>query len=106
MQSGSYLRLDFRRITFYRDGDKSKRKENNSVRIGAQSDEKIVVVIKTAARDLREKVEDKNGKLVTNKRFDKIAYETVESIDVFDAKPAEVKEAVIRGLSAAASAKK
>lgn len=74
------------------------------MRIGQQSDDKIVVIIKTAARDMREKVE-KDGKLVTNKQFEKIVYETVESIDVYDAKPAEVKEAVLRGLSAAAGKK-
>ena len=60
------------------------------MRLAKQDDDKIAVTIKTVKRDA------KTGKF---------KYETVETYDVFEANPAEVKEAVLRGLNAAAAKK-
>jgi hypothetical protein len=63
-----------------------KERRKNRVRLAKPDDNKIAVTIRTVTRDT------KTGKF---------KYETVETYDVFEATPAEVKEAVIRGLNAA-----
>jgi hypothetical protein len=68
------------------------------VRLAKPDDKKHIVIIKQAYRDSKEK--DKDGK--PNPSFGKMVYETVDSIDVFESNDAEVKEAVLRGLAAAA----
>ena len=67
-----------------------KERRVKTVRVGQQEVNKIQVTVKTAKRDA------KDGK---------IKYETIETFDVFEATPQEVKEAVLRGLSAASSKK-
>jgi hypothetical protein len=67
----------------------------------AQESKSVQLTIKTKQRDTREKVTE-NGKTTDNPRYNKFYYETFETVEIFDATPAEVKEAVIRGISAAA----
>lgn len=72
------------------------------MRIGSADDNKVIVSIKRATRDNREEVKDeKTNKMVKNKMFGKIVYESHESIDVYDATPEEVTTAVTNGLKAA-----
>lgn len=66
----------------------TERREN--VRLAKQDDNKIVVIVKTAVRDAKSK---------------KIKYETVESLDVFEAKGDDVVEVVKTALMKAASGK-
>lgn len=67
----------------------------------------VLVQIKTKQRDNAETVKIDNpgqpnhGKEVKNKRFGKMYYETAETIELFDTTPKEVKEIVMRGISAA-----
>jgi hypothetical protein len=56
--------------------------------------------LKTKQRDTKEKISE-NGKQVDNPRYGKFFYETAESIELFDTTPAEVKEAVMRGIKSA-----
>lgn len=60
------------------------------MRLGRDDAKKHIVTIKTSQRD------QKTGKIV---------YDTVESFDVHESNDAEVKEAVLRGLTAAAAKK-
>jgi hypothetical protein len=80
---------------------KPKKKRENDMRLESAEEAKTIVTIKQAKRDNRQHL-DKDGKKVANKMFGKIIYETVESIDVYDAKPEEVLNAVNNGLRAAA----
>lgn len=57
-----------------------------AVRLGRQDDNKIIVTIKQANRD---------------PKTDKITYKTLESFDVYEAKPEEVRKVVVDSLSAA-----
>jgi hypothetical protein len=90
MIQGRYTRIDFR------ESQKLKERIQEMI-IGKKDEQKIVVTIKTAQRDNREKVDGEK-----NKQFGKIVYETVESIDVYDAKPEDVVTAVNMGLESAA----
>lgn len=57
-----------------------------AVRLGKTDDNKVIVTIKVASRD---------------PKTDKITYKTVESFDVYEAKPEEVRRVVVDSLSAA-----
>lgn len=78
------------------------------MRLQALDESKLQIIIKTAERDNREIVDiddPKNpGKKIKTKNagFGKIRYETFETIDVFDAKPEQVKTIVMNALNAAA----
>lgn len=82
---------------------KFKRKEVKQVKL-AEERSSVLVQIKTKQRDTRETVKVDNpgkpdhGKEIKNKRFDKMYYETVETIELFETNPKEVKEAVMRGV--------
>lgn len=81
------------------------------MRLATLDESKLQVIIKTAERDNREIVDvddPKNpGKKVKTKNngYGKIRYETVETIDVYDAKPEELKAIVMNALKAAANKK-
>lgn len=82
-------------------------KEEN-VRLKQESDEKTILVqIKIKQRDNRKTVKIDNpgqanhGKEVENKRYGMFYYETVDTLELEQATPQEVKEAVLRGLTAA-----
>lgn len=79
MIQGSYIRLDIWPL-----GRVERRK---TVKVGTQVERSHVVSIRKTSRDAK---------------TDKVVYETVESIDVYEATDAEVKEAVLRGLNTAA----
>jgi hypothetical protein len=89
---------------------KSKLAKENKVRLRAESDEKTVLVqIKIKQRDSREKVDELNeatgkptGRKVDNPRYGKFYYESFDTIEVEQATGTEVKEAVLRGIAAAA----
>jgi hypothetical protein len=93
MIPGRYTRIDFR-------APKTQRRMEN-MKVGNLDDNKIIVTVKEASRDMREKVDGK-----VNKMFDKIVYKTVDSLDVREATGPEVFAAVKAGLEAAARAKK
>lgn len=80
MIQGSYIRLDIWPL-----GRVERRK--TPVKVGTQVERSHVVTIRKTSRD---------------PKTDKVVYETVESIDVYEATDSEVKEAVLRGLNTAA----
>lgn len=59
-----------------------------NVRIGKPEDDRVIVTLKKATRD---------------PKTEKIKYETLESFDVYDATPAEVKSVVVNALQKAAT---
>jgi hypothetical protein len=63
------------------------RERSKQVRLGKDEAKKHIIKIITSQRD---------------PKTEKIVYDTIESFDVFDATDAEVKEAVVRGISGAA----
>ncbi len=65
------------------------------MKLGKPTDERVIVTIKTASRDDREKVEGK-----PNPSFGKVVYETHKSIDVFDATAQQIEKIVFDALSA------
>src|SRR5258705_533598 len=73
----------------------------------ATEQQSVLVQIKTKQRDNAETITNDNpgqqnhGKVVKNKRFGKMYYETAESLELFDTNVKEVKEAVLRGVMAA-----
>lgn len=72
------------------------------MRLKQESDEKTVLVqIKTKQRDGIKTVKDTAGKIVDNPRYGKFYYESVESFELEQTTPQEVKEAVLRGITAA-----
>lgn len=79
------------------------------MRLKQASDEKTVLVqIKTKQRDTAEKIDELNeatgkptGKKIDNPRYGKFYYESVESFELEQTTVAEVKEAVLRGITAA-----
>lgn len=85
MIHGRYTRIDFRIIP--------KERRNTNVKIGTRDENKIIVIVKKAFRGTE------------GKQKGKIVYETIDSIDVFEASPDEVLK-VISGSLHAASAKK
>lgn len=78
------------RAIWYATGRKEKKVKLN------KEENRVVVTVKHAHRDLREKVDGK-----PNPSFEKIVYETIESIDVYDAKPEEVLSVVEKALTSA-----
>jgi hypothetical protein len=98
MQHGNYERHDFRRIRFVRERSYKK------MRLQKPDDNKIVVTIKVAKRDIRPTIKE-NGKDVENPSYNKMTYETFESIDVHESNPKEVQAAVMDGLTRAANKK-
>jgi hypothetical protein len=88
----SYIRLNF----LVAQGHPLERRQK-TVRLESQDDAaKVVILIKTAKRDLREKVDGK-----PNKMYKKIAYETEYTYNVLDAKPEEVDNVVRKALESA-----
>lgn len=72
------------------------------MRLKQESDEKTVLVkIQTKQRDTHKTVKGDNGKDVENPRYGRFYYETVESFELEQTTAAEVKEAVLRGITAA-----
>lgn len=69
------------------------------MRLATPDDARIVVKIIKAAKDDRKMIDGK-----ANKNLGKMAYETLTSIDVFDATPEAVEKAVRGGLETAAKA--
>ncbi len=82
MQLGNYLRLDFRSI-----GRKGGVK---IVKLSNPNENRVVITVKSATRDAA------TGKFV---------YKTEKSIDVFEAKAAEVVALIVKGLEMATGAK-
>jgi len=76
-------------------------KGDEPVRLAKEEKASILISIKVKERDNRETIVE-NGKTVKNEHFGKYVYETVDTIEVFEATGAEVKEAVLRGIAAAA----
>lgn len=83
------------------------------MRLKQESDEKTVLVqIKTKQRDGKQTIPELNeatgkptGKQVANPRYGKFYYESVDSFELEQATPAEVKEAVLRGINGATARK-
>jgi hypothetical protein len=77
-----------------------------SVRLESQEESRVIVTVKAAKRDDRktvvEETVDGKKKEIANKMFGKIVYETIESIDVYEAPGEQVVAAVKDGLKRAA----
>lgn len=77
-----------------------------SMRLTSQDESRIIVTVKQAKRDDAKTVietgVDGKKKEVANKMYGKIIYETVESIDVYEAQGEQVVAAVKAGLENAA----
>lgn len=84
MQSGSYVRRDYKPIRFVRERSYEK------MRLAKPDANKHIVIVKRASRD------EKTGKMI---------YETVESFDVFESNDKEIQTAVIDGLTRASQKK-
>ena len=65
--------------------------KEKKVRLQSQEEQRIIVVVKQAKRATEGKMKGK------------VVYETVESLDVYDAKPEEVVLVISNGLRAAAN---
>lgn len=96
---GDYQRLDFRASKTLTERIQEK------MRLQSAEESRVIVTVKQAKRDDRKQVKDEHGKLIENKMYGKIIYETVESIDVYEATGEQVFQAVEAGLKAATAKK-
>jgi hypothetical protein len=91
---GCYQRLQFNPL------------RRKPMRLESQEESRVIVTVKAAKRDDRktvvEETVDGKKKEVPNKMYGKIVYETVESIDVYEAPGEQVVAAVRDGLKRAA----
>jgi len=78
------------------------RREYKAVRLKKESNSVTMLVrIITKSRDTREKVKNETGKEVDNPMYGKFVYVNNHTIELEETTPAEVKEAVLRGIAAA-----